>query len=109
MKIGQSQYSVTVGDNALLECTVESNPLHTAVFWRKIVNGQPVELPSNSRYGTPNLGNPSLSISGVLATDIGNYKCYATNSVGTGESAQTYLNVIGSKLDCCLEIPVKFI
>ena len=88
---------MTVGQSVTLGCTVSANPTHTTVYWRKIVNGVPQALPTDNRYSGSTVSNPSLTISNLMSGDIGNYKCYATNSVGTGESAQTYLNVVGSK------------
>jgi hypothetical protein len=38
-----------------------------------------------------------LVISNAALSDEGSYVCYATNSIGTGSSQQTFLDVIGSK------------
>lgn len=61
------------------------------------MNGVFTDLQSSNRYTGSSVSNPSLTITNTVAGDIGDYKCYATNSVGTGESAQTLLNVVGSK------------
>ncbi|XP_076112262.1 hemicentin-1-like isoform X2 [Mytilus galloprovincialis] len=96
VNIGQSQYSVTIGQTITLICTVTANPAHTIVYWRRNVNGVFTDLQSSNRYTGSSVSNPSLTITNTVAGDIGDYKCYATNSVGTGESAQTLLNVVGS-------------
>ncbi|XP_052061298.1 hemicentin-1-like isoform X3 [Mytilus californianus] len=96
VNIGQSQYSVTIGQTITLMCTVTANPAHTVVYWRRNVNGVFTDLPSSNRYTGSSVSNPSLTITNTVAGDIGDYKCYASNSVGTGESAQTLLNVVGS-------------
>lgn len=95
--IPQPQYSLTVGNNIVLECTVDANPAHTNVMWRKIVNGQPTEITIGTRFSGSTVSNPSLTINNAQSSDAGYYVCYASNSVGTGQSAQTYLNVVGSK------------
>jgi hypothetical protein len=74
----------------------EFNPVHTTVYWKKIVNGvsTDVDIGSNSnRYGGSTVNSPSLIISNAVTSDEGFYVCYATNSVGTGQSSQTFLDV----------------
>jgi hypothetical protein len=80
-------------------CTVVANPTHNTVYWRRIeTNGQVTDIViDNSKYQGATVGNPSLTITNVQLADRLNYICFATNSVGTGQSSQTYLNVIGSK------------
>ena len=80
-------------------CTVVANPTHNTVYWRRIeTNGQVTDIAiDNSKYQGATVGNPSLTITNVQLADRLNYICFATNSVGTGQSSQTYLNVIGSK------------
>lgn len=57
-----------------------------------------VDVGANSnRYGGSTVNSPSLIISNAVTSDEGFYVCYATNSVGTGQSSQTYLDVAGSK------------
>lgn len=95
--IPQAQYSVTVGNNILMECNIDANPAHTNVLWRKIVNGQPTDITIGNRFSGSTVAIPSLTINSAQSSDAGYYVCYASNSVGTGQSAQTYLNVVGSK------------
>jgi hypothetical protein len=42
--------SIIVGNPVTLGCSVQANPMHTTVVWRKIVNGVATDLPANSRY-----------------------------------------------------------
>ncbi|XP_063441331.1 hemicentin-1-like isoform X2 [Mytilus trossulus] len=94
--IPQPQYSVIVGNDLTIGCTIDANPAHTSVTWRKIVNGQPTQLNTAGRITGSTVNNPSITITSAVASDVGYYVCYATNSVGSGSSAQTYLNVVGS-------------
>jgi hypothetical protein len=50
-----------------------------------------------NKYSGVSLGNPSLTIINANEADSAVYKCYGTNLVGTAESQQTQLSVIGSK------------
>ncbi|VDI54451.1 hemicentin [Mytilus galloprovincialis] len=96
VNIPQPQYSVIVGNDLTIGCTIDANPAHTSVTWRKIVNGQPTQINTSGRISGSTVNNPSITITSAVASDVGYYVCYATNSVGTGSSAQTYLNVVGS-------------
>ena len=80
-------------------CTVVANPTHNSVYWQRIeTNSQVTDIAiDNSKYQGATVGNPSLTITNVPLADRLNYICFATNFVGTGQSSQTYLNVIGSK------------
>ena len=75
-------------------CTVVAN-----VYWRRIeTNGQVTDIAiDNSKYQGATVADSSLTITNVQLADRLNYICFPTNSVGTGQSSQTYLNVIGSK------------
>jgi hypothetical protein len=42
-------------------------------------------------------GSPSLIINNAIKADEGKYVCIAANLVGSGQSQQTYLTVVGSK------------
>ena len=97
--IPEQSYSSNIGSSVTLVCTVVANPTHNSVYWRRIeTNGQVTDIAiDNSKYQGATVGNPSLTITNVQLADRLNYICFATNSVGTGQSSQTYLNVIGSK------------
>jgi hypothetical protein len=49
-------------------------------------------------YSGVSLGNPSLTIINANEADSAVYKCYGSNLVGTAESQQTQLSVIGSNI-----------
>ncbi|CAG2239189.1 HMCN [Mytilus edulis] len=95
--VGQNQYSSTFGQTVTMVCTVQANPTETSVYWRKLVNGQMTNIDMNNvRYTGSTVGSPSLAITALELSDEGYYQCYAQNSVGTGSSQQTFLDVIGN-------------
>jgi hypothetical protein len=51
----------------------------------------------SGRFSGATVNSPTLTISQAQVADEGYYVCFATNSVGTGQSSQTFLDVIGSK------------
>jgi hypothetical protein len=98
VNIPQSQYSVTVGNSITLTCTVTSNPTHTSVKWVRVLNNVNTDIAiNNNKYSGSTVNTPSLTISSADNSDGGYYTCYATNSIGTGQSQNTFLNVVGSK------------
>ncbi|XP_071166138.1 hemicentin-1-like [Mytilus edulis] len=95
--VGQNQYSGSFGQTVTMVCTVQANPSETSVYWRKLVNGQMTSIDMNNvRYTGSTVGSPSLTITALELSDEGYYQCYAQNSVGTGSSQQTFLDVIGN-------------
>lgn len=82
-----------------LGCTVTANPSHTTVYWRRVINGAltDITVTNNNKYSGSTVSSPSLTIFNADNSDEGNYICYADNSVGTGQSSQTFLDVFGSK------------
>ncbi|VDH91359.1 Hypothetical predicted protein, partial [Mytilus galloprovincialis] len=94
--VGQSQYTANYGQTVTMICTIQANPMVTSVYWRKFVNGNATSINMNNlRYTGSTLGSPSLTIAALGISDKGHYECSAQNSVGTGRSGQTYLDVIG--------------
>lgn len=67
------QQSIIVGKPVTLGCSVQANPMHTTVVWRKMVNGVATDLPANSRYSVSTVSNPSPSITNAHSSDIGIY------------------------------------
>ncbi|XP_052106688.1 hemicentin-1-like [Mytilus californianus] len=94
--VAQNQYSVNYRQTVTLICTVQANPMVTSVNWRKIVNGNATRINMNNvRYTGSTVISPSLTIAALELSDKGHYQCSAQNSVGTGYSKQTFLDVIG--------------
>lgn len=90
-----------VGNSVTLVCTVTANPTHTSVYWRRTVSGITTDITvanSNNKYSGSTVSTPSLTINNAGAADEGSYVCFASNSVGTGQSSQTFLDVFGGKL-----------
>lgn len=86
------------GSSVTLQCTISGNPVYTTVYWKKIVDGESTDIEiNNNKYGGATVNSPSLIIYNAESSDKGFYICYATNSVGTGQSSQTFLDVVGSK------------
>ena len=94
-----NQYSVNIGSSVTLECTVVASPTHTTVYWERNVNGVSTRITTGTgKYTGSTVSNPSLTVNNADNSDEGFYICFATNSVGTGQSSNTYLDVLGSKL-----------
>lgn len=93
-------YSVNIANSITLECTITANPAHTSVTWLRVLNGvtSSINLGGNvQKYSGSTVNTPSLTITNAVQSDEGYYICQATNTVGTGQSSQTYLDVVGSK------------
>ena len=91
------EYTLAPGTNMTLACTVQANPVATAVYWKK--NGVNISPGSGVT-----LASPSLTISNADESDLGIYECCATNTFNTltrvcGEDT---IMVKGSKhnIDC---------
>ena len=96
--IGSSNYQALVGNTITIGCTVTANPIVQNVYWERDINGIITTIgPSTNpnKYGGSTTVNPSLTINNVDFSDEGNYRCYATNIVGTGSSNQGFLDVSG--------------
>ncbi|XP_063420714.1 hemicentin-1-like [Mytilus trossulus] len=102
VNLQQSIYNVNYGSSVVLVCSVTANPVHTTVYWRKIKNGVTTDINvvnSNNKYSGSSVSSPSLQINNVDLNDEAYYVCFATNSVGSGQSSQTFLDVIGGFLN----------
>lgn len=101
VNVASPQYSVNIANTITLQCSVQANPIHTSVKWQRVdASGNAVDVDmTNSRYSGSSVNSPSLVISNTVKADEGRYVCLATNLVGTGQSQQTYLTVVGSKCD----------
>lgn len=79
---------------------VSGSPSATNVYWQKIQNSGTTTINSNTntnKYSGSTINTPSLTVLNADQNDEANYVCFAVNSVGTGQSQQTFLDVTGSK------------
>ena len=100
VQVQQPSYSVTTGNSVTLVCTVTSNLAVSSVTWQRNVGGTITTINPNTntnKYSGSTTTTPSLTIFSAAQSDVGTYTCFATNSVGTGESTTTTLSVTGSK------------
>jgi len=98
--VQQSSYSVTTGNSVTLVCSVSSSLPITSVQWQRNVGGTITTINSNTntnKYSGSTTTTPSLTIFSAASSDAGTYTCFATNSVGTGQSTTTTLSVSGSR------------
>ena len=98
--VQQASYSVSTGNTVTLSCTVTSNLAVTDVYWQRNIGGAITQIRSTTntnKYSGSTTSTPSLTIFNADQSDAGVYTCFATNSVGTGQSSTTTLSVTGSK------------
>jgi hypothetical protein len=98
--VQQSSYSVTTGNSVTLVCSVSSSLPITSVQWQRNVGGTITTINSNTntnKYSGSTTTTPSLTIFSAAQSDAGTYTCFASNSVGTGQSTTTTLSVSGSR------------
>lgn len=81
---------VVINDTAVFLCEVNGVP-EPVISW--IHNGKPISEAAPNERRT--IGNNSIVIREVTGTDIGNYGCNATNSLGYAYK-DVYLNVVAS-------------
>ena len=73
-------YKLKEGESIKLTCQVEGNP-RPVVTWLKDGKNLPQSLRFNTSYIVPT-GMSSLTVTGTLQTDCGNYTCVAENPAG---------------------------
>ena len=96
--VPQPNYSVNRGTTVTLQCTYTANPAATSVSWEKTVANQVTVISTSiSKYSGSTTQSPSLTINTAEESDEASYVCKVTNSVGTGISTSTFLEVLGSK------------
>ncbi|VDI46423.1 Hypothetical predicted protein [Mytilus galloprovincialis] len=97
--VQQPTYSVSTGSSLTLVCTVTSTFTVNDVYWQKNVSGSTTQIRSTTntnKYSGSTTSTPSLTILNADQSDAGVYTCFATNSVGTGQSKTTTLTVTGT-------------
>lgn len=100
--VSDPQYSVIQGHSVTLQCTVSASPAISSVSWERIISGVATTLTiDGQKFSGAQVQNPDLVINGASTSDEGSYVCTAINSVGIGRSAETSLDVTGSKLNMC--------
>ena len=62
------------------------------------MNNVPTDVVIDGMYSGSTVNSPSLTIHSVDSADVGFYTCYGTNRVGTGQSQEVHLDVVGSML-----------
>ena len=85
----QSQ-PIREGSNVTLTCNATGNPEPTTFSWT--IGGSAVNTSVNPRISL-SANNKELTITNVSRKDSGEYKCEATNSVGTTSSEVATLDV----------------
>ena len=95
----QSSYSVTTDNTVTLVCTVSSSLPINNVQWQRNIEGSITTITSNTnKYSGSTTTTPFLTIFNASSSDAGTYTCFASNSVGTGQSTTTTLSVTESRL-----------
>ena len=94
----QNNYVVNHSESITLECTVESNPEHTSVNWKQLINGTYRSIIFSEKYGGSTVASPSLTINSVEEKHAGRYVCTATNANGLGVSTPIALVVYGGRI-----------
>eukprot|EP00105_Crassostrea_gigas_P045483 XP_019929631.1 PREDICTED: hemicentin-1-like [Crassostrea gigas] len=89
--------AVVYGGQVTISCSISSNPSAQSMSWQKTLGGvtTTLDIGINPRYQGGTLSNPSLTISNVNLDDKGDYRCLATNIVGTGQSGPAVIDVTG--------------
>ncbi|CAC5425775.1 HMCN [Mytilus coruscus] len=96
VNVSVNSLSVKFGDQAKLECSVDSKLPLNIVYWEKKSNSGITRI-SSWTIGTngSSLDNPSLTILYTTSTDSGHYTCFAGNVVGKNHSSAINFTVIG--------------
>lgn len=98
MTIPQSAYTVNQGSSIVIPCSVTSDLGVNSVSWQRSRNSltENLDIASVARYSGGTVTTPSLTISNAQLEDEGNYRCLASNTVGSGQSGLAFLDVVGS-------------
>ncbi|CAC5381762.1 unnamed protein product [Mytilus coruscus] len=95
--VNSTNYRSIFGDPVTLNCSVQSDPPHTNVYWKHSNDGTNTSNLNHKATGTQGitLQNPSLTIGKTNFAHSGYYTCFASNEIGEGKSESIYLNVTG--------------
>jgi hypothetical protein len=97
--VEQPSYSVTTDNTVTLVCTVSSSLPINNVQWQRNIGGSITTITSDTtKYSGSTTTTPFLTIFSASSSDAGTYTCFASNSVGTGQSTTTTLSVTESRL-----------
>ncbi|XP_052712083.1 titin-like [Crassostrea angulata] len=83
-KITETDTTVTIDCTASVS---QGSPALTAVYW--LLNGANLTSSQSNKYSGGNLNTKSLTINSIGPTDAGEYRCVATNFVGSTNSLQS--------------------
>lgn len=78
------------GTTLTIHCTAsvtQGSPALTYIHW--LFNGVNLSNTENTKYSGGNLNTQSLTINNKASTDAGEYRCVATNLVGSTTSSQS--------------------
>lgn len=83
------------GSNTILDCSYDSYPKPTKVFWKK--DDKIIKLSDSTRkkYNGSSVEIPVLVIYDITQSDAGKYICFVKNHIGTGYSQTLQLLIIG--------------
>lgn len=90
------------GVSVTLHVSIASSPEHFNIYWTKVMDSETTII-HNRTIGTSggSLLNPSLTIEYPTVSDVGIYRCYATNALGIGYSENMSLTIQGGNLVLC--------
>lgn len=96
VRVEQNQHQSVYGENVTLNCNIFSDPPIVNVYW-EIVDTHTIINQGSVGYQGISLNNPSLTIIRSTTFHTGQYRCFATNAVGTTGSEPMSLLVKGGK------------
>lgn len=98
VNINSTSYEAMFGEEVAIPCIIESNPVHTHVYWEKKADGVTTRITSTtSGIIGATIQNPTLVILFSTILDSGLYTCYAENLIGIGRSRATSLTIYGGR------------